>query len=66
MLYILMLYILVILGWLALNACVALGVAIACDRLLGTFSTPQRAPLRTRVSPGERGRRPIQKEKTDV
>ena len=60
-----MLHILVILGWLAFNGCIALGVAIAADRLLGTFSTrrPTRyagALVRTRVSRDGRGRRPSQ------
>jgi hypothetical protein len=59
-----MLHLVLILGWISLSACIALGVAIMSDRLLGTFSASQPAPVR--VSPGDRRHQPEQKEKTDV
>jgi hypothetical protein len=75
-----------IIGWLLLNAAVALGVAMISDRLLGTFAekprlvaVPEEGLVRdthaawpsgespdVRPALDEPGRRPPQKEKSDV
>lgn len=53
-----------VLGWIVLSACVALGVAILSDRLLGTFSTSRTVPVGPPVR--DQGRQPTQMEMTDV
>jgi hypothetical protein len=40
-----MLHIVVVLGWLALNACVALGVAVVSDRLLYRTGPPPKGAM---------------------
>jgi len=48
----------IIIGWFVSSAAVALGVAVACDKIFGTFSTePRLAPAQSRQSSG---RRPLQ------
>ncbi len=41
--------------WFVASAAVALGVAVACDKIFGTFSTgPRFAPARSKRSSGRR------------
>ena len=61
-----MVHLLLVLGWTGSSACIALGVAIISDRLLGTFSPLRPVPVGVRVSPGERRDQPTHKEKTDA
>jgi len=49
--------------WLLSSAALALGVAMACDKVFGTFSTePRFTPARSRRSSGRRPSEPARRE----